>query len=212
MFAGKTQIPTDHGHLEAIYRPTTEAAERVALVLHPHPLYGGTMHNPVVFHCARALHEAGFETLRINFRGVGDSTGTHDNGQGETDDARAALDFLLQHQQEAREVIVAGFSFGAAVGMRLGCGDERVQRIVALAAPAGHYDFGFLSRCAKPKLFVHGDRDDVAPLAMLEDALDRLAVPNAQLRVIAGTGHFFEDRLDELRAAVQGFAADPVAG
>jgi uncharacterized protein len=209
MFAGKTLIPTDHGQLEAIYRPSTDAAEHVALVLHPHPLYGGTMHNPVVFHCARALHDAGFETLRVNFRGVGASTGTHDHGRGETDDARTALDFLLAQQPQARDVLFAGFSFGSAIGLRLGCADQRVQRIVAIAAPAGQYDFGFLSGCAKPKLFVHGDRDDVASLAMLKDALDRLAVPNAELRVIAGTGHFFEDRLDELRAEVQRFAAPP---
>ena len=209
MFAGKTLIPTDHGQLEAIYRPSAEDAARVALVLHPHPLYGGTMHNPVVFHCARALHEAGFETLRINFRGVGESSGAYDDGQGEIDDARVALDYLLRQQPMAREVLVAGFSFGAAIGLRLGCTDPRVQRIVAIATPAGHYDLGFLARCTKPKLFVHGDRDDVAPLAMLRDALDRLAVPAFELRVIAGTGHFFDGHLDELRAAVQGFVGRP---
>jgi alpha/beta superfamily hydrolase len=209
MFAGKTTIPASHGQLEAIYRPSTDQAERVALVLHPHPLYGGTMHNPVVFHCARALHEAGFETLRINFRGVGESSGKHDDGRGETDDAREALDFLLAEQPNARDVIVAGFSFGAAVALRLGCADERVHRLIAIAAPAGHYDLSFLARCAKPKLFVHGDRDDVAPLALLQDALDRLAVPAADLRVVPGTGHFFENKLDDLRTEVHRFAAAP---
>lgn len=209
MFAGKTTIPVSHGQLEAIYRPGSDRAERVALVLHPHPLYGGTMHNPVVFHCARALHEAGFETLRINFRGTGESTGTHDGGRGETDDARAALDFLLAAQPHARDVVVAGFSFGSAVALRLGCADERVHRVIAIAAPAGQYDLGFLARCSKPKLFVHGDRDDLAPLALLKDALDRLSVPNATVRVITGTGHFFESHLDELRAEIQGFVAPP---
>src|SRR5690349_15084781 len=142
MLAGKTMIPTDHGQLEAIYRPGTARAEHVALVLHPHPLYGGTMHNPVVFHCARALHEAGFQTLRVNFRGVGESSGTHDGGRGETDDARVALDYLLAQEPAARDVLVAGFSFGAAIGLRLGCADPRVQRMIAIAAPAGHYDLG----------------------------------------------------------------------
>src|SRR5262245_58569903 len=136
MFAGKTFIPCEAGQLEAIYRPTTDAAERIALVLHPHPLYGGTMHNPVVFNCARALHDAGFETLRINFRGVGESSGTHDNGRGEVDDARTALDFLLEKQPAAREVVVAGFSFGAAIALRLGCGDARVHRMIGIATPA----------------------------------------------------------------------------
>ncbi|MEW6268910.1 MAG: alpha/beta fold hydrolase [Thermodesulfobacteriota bacterium] len=207
MFAGKTLIPGPHGQLEAIYRPTREDAAHVALVLHPHPLYGGTMHNPVVFHCARALHEAGFETLRFNFPGVGDSTGAHGHGVGEVDDARAALDFLLERQPAARDVVVAGFSFGAAVGLRFGCDDARVHRLLAIAMPVGHYDVGFLASCTKPKLFVHGDRDDVAPLAALEELLARRHVPAAELRVVRGTGHFFDDRLDELRDEVGRFAA-----
>ena len=207
MFAGKTTIPCAHGQLEAIYRPTTDLAERVALVLHPHPLYGGTMHNPVVFHTARALHDTGYETLRINFRGVGESSGSHDGGVGEVDDARDALDFLLAQQPAAKLVLVAGFSFGSAVALKLGCADARVHRIVAIAAPAGMYDFGFLAQCAKPKLFVHGDRDDVAPRSLLEDKLERLGVPQADVRILRGAGHFFEGHLDELRAEVQRFAA-----
>jgi alpha/beta superfamily hydrolase len=209
MFAGKTLIPGPHGQLEAIYRPARDDAERVALVLHPHPLYGGTMHNPVVFHCARALHEAGFETLRFNFPGVGESGGAHGHGVGEVDDTRAALDFLLERQPAAREVLVAGFSFGAAVGLRFGCADPRVHRVIGIATPTGHYDLGFLASCAKPKLFVHGALDDVAPLAGLERALHDGPVTGYRLEAIPGTGHFFEDRLDELRDAVGRFAAAP---
>src|SRR5215831_3927756 len=121
--AGNLFIPATHGRLEAIYRPKNDQAERVALVLHPHPLHGGTMHNKVVFRAAKALQESGFEALRFNFRGVGQSTGQYDEGRGETDDARVALDYLLSTQPQAREVIVAGFSFGSVAGLRLGCGD-----------------------------------------------------------------------------------------
>ena len=114
MFVGRTLIPAPHGQLEAIYHPPAEPAERVALVLHPHPLYGGTMHNKVVYHAAKALEAAGFVTLRFNFRGVGASTGQHDRVGGASEDARVALDYLLAQQPAARAVLVAGFSFGAA--------------------------------------------------------------------------------------------------
>lgn len=207
MFAGKRLIPAPHGRLEAIWRPRDEPAGRVALVLHPHPLYGGTMHNPVVFRCARSLEEAGFETLRINFRGVGESTGAHDQGRGETDDARAALDFLLEQAPAARDVVVAGYSFGAMVGLRLGCADTRVTRLIAIGTPAGMADLSCLAGCAKPKLFVHGERDDVAPLATLEALLAGRVAPPHELRVVPGAGHFFEIGMEELEAAMRAFAA-----
>ena len=174
----------------------------MALVLHPHPLYGGTMHNPVVFHCARALHELGYETLRINFRGVGESTGEYAHGRGEVEDARTALDFLLAEQPAARRVVVAGFSFGAAIGLELGCADPRVNQLVAIATPAGHFDFRFLARCSKAKLFVHGERDDVAPLPALQALLRELPQP-FELRVLPGGSHFFEGQLDALRDAIR---------
>ena len=116
-------------------------------------------------------------------------------------------DFLLSQQPAAKQVLVAGFSFGSAIALKLGCSDARVHRVVAIAAPAGMYDFGFLAQCAKPKLFVHGDRDDVAPLSLLRDKLERLAVPQADVRVLRGATHFFEGQLDELRAEVQQFAS-----
>jgi hypothetical protein len=204
--AGNLFIPAPHGRLEAIYRPKSNQAERVALVLHPHPLHGGTMHNKVVFRAAKALNECGFETLRFNFRGVGQSTGEHDEGRGECDDARAALDYLIESQPNAREVIIAGFSFGSIVGLRVGCSDERVDSLVAIGAPARMDNLSFLARCSKPKIFIHGVEDTVAPLAPLEEFLAALP-PDNNLRVerIAGAGHFFDDHAVELMQAVKDF-------
>jgi alpha/beta superfamily hydrolase len=195
-FVGRILIPAPHGQLEAIYQPSP-AAERVALVLHPHPLYGGTMHNKVVYRAAKALEGAGFVTLRFNFRGVGDSSGSHDGGRGAVEDARVALDYLLAHQPAAREVVVAGFSFGASVALRFGCAEPRVQRLIAIATPADWLDADLLAACAKPIAFIHGDRDDVAPLARLERLVRR-----DRVQIIAGADHFFSEHLDELQAAV----------
>ena len=201
---GNLLIPAPHGHLEAIYRPKSEQAERVALVLHPHPQHGGTMHNKVVFRAARALQEAGFETLRFNFRGVGHSTGEYDQGRGEADDARVALDYLLAHQLRAREVVMAGFSFGAAIGLRVGCGDARVTHLIAIGTPARLYDFTFLGACLKPKLFIHGTEDEIAPLAPLEELLSTLPAQN-DYRLVRTAGHFFDDQLDELMQAIKSY-------
>ncbi len=208
MYAGKTEIPVSHGRLEAIYRPDREDAERVALVLHPHPVYGGTMHNPVVFHCAKALEAAGYETLRFNFRGVGESTGTWDEGRGEYDDARDALAFLLAAQPNASDVLVAGYSFGSAIGMRLGCESDRVARAIAIAMPIGLLGVDFLASCRKPKLFVHGSADELAPLAPLQDLVANGVAPPVKLEVIEGASHFFESGRDELVEAIHSWAAE----
>lgn len=202
--AGNLFIPSPHGRLEAIYRATRAGAARVALVLHPHPLHGGTMHNKVVFRTARALSECGFETLRFNFRGVGQSTGQFDDGEGECDDAQVALNYLLADQPKAREVIVAGFSFGSIVGLRLGCVDPRVHRLIAIGAPARLANLDFLRDCAKPKLFIHGAEDDIAPFPPLEEALRRLpANAHHTLVRIDGAGHFFDDHAEELMRAIK---------
>jgi len=198
MFVGRTIIPAPHGQLEAIYHPSTEQAERVALVLHPHPLYGGTMHNKVAVHMAKALEAAGYVTLRFNFRGVGESTGSHDGGRGAAEDARVALDYLLAHQPTAREVLVAGFSFGASVALRFGCADARVHRLIAVGTPANWLDPEILAGCGKPIAFIHGERDQTAPLAGLEKLVGR-----ERIRIIPGADHFFEQQLDDLRAAIR---------
>lgn len=207
MFAGRQLIPAPHGQLEAVYRPATDRAPRVALVLHPHPLYGGTMHNKVVYRLAKALERADVVTLRFNFRGVEGSSGGYDEGRGEIDDARTALDWLLQRQTAAREVIVAGFSFGAAIGLRFGCADDRVDRLIAVGTPARWLTGAGLAACAKPVAFIHGALDDVAPLADVERLVDASPAATTALHVIPGAGHFFDGHLDELERLAEGLVA-----
>jgi alpha/beta superfamily hydrolase len=201
--AGNLFIPAPHGKLEAILKtPRVEPARGVALVLHPHPLGGGTMHNKVVFRAAAALNDAGLVTLRINFRGVGQSTGTHDEGYGERDDVRAGLDYLAE-QYPADEVTLCGFSFGARVGLEVGVDDDRVQRLISIGTPVDKYDFNFLAQCRKPILFVHGEHDEYGNLDKLRELVGRVATHcEAELQVIEGAGHFFDDQLEELKAAI----------
>jgi hypothetical protein len=210
---GNFFIPAPHGRLEAIYRPEDHRAARAALVLHPHPLHGGTMHNKVVFRTARALNKAGYETLRFNFRGVGYSTGTFDDGAGEAEDARIALDYLLSKHPDVEDVIIAGFSFGSAIGLRVGCADPRVTRLIAIGAPVRMHSRAVLLACHKPKLFIHGTSDEIAPLAPLEELLHSLPPENdCRLVTLAGAGHFFDDQLDELMVVVTEFATQSVPG
>jgi len=206
---GNILIPAPHGRLEAIYRPKSAAAERVALVLHPHPQYQGTMHNKVVFRAARTLERAGFETLRFNFRGVGRSSGSYGGGGGEAEDTRIALDFLLEQHPRAADVLIAGFSFGAAVGLKVGCGDPRVQRLIAIGTPALRADLSFLTGCAKPILFIHGERDPIAPLEPVERLVAELSPASATLVRIPEADHFFAQRLDQLEQAIRDFAGPP---
>ncbi|HKP72595.1 MAG TPA: alpha/beta fold hydrolase [Pyrinomonadaceae bacterium] len=211
MFAGKTQVPVAHGQLEAIYRPTREDAERVALVLHPHPLHGGTMHNKVVFRAARGLNDAGLVVLRINFRGVGQTTGTHDHARGEQDDARLALDYLVEKYPQM-PLVLAGFSFGSRVALETGVKDARVRALVGIGTPVNMYDFSFLQNCRKPTLFVHGEHDefgDVARLRALAETLPPEA--HAAVEIIPGAGHFFDAQLDELTRVVKEWAGRVLA-
>ena len=201
---GNLLIPSPHGQIEAIYRPPHKEFERVAVVLHPHPLFAGTMHNKVVYRASQAFEEAGFAVLRFNFRGVGLSTGVHDEGRGEVDDARVALDYLIFDQPHAREVVVAGFSFGAAVGLRLGCIDARVGRLVAIGTSMRLDRLDFLDQCKKPKLFIHGDLDELASFPALEARLSELSEDNPwRLVTVKGAGHFFDGRLDDVKTIIK---------
>ena len=202
--AGNLFIPAAHGQLEAILKePQRGPHSGVALVLHPHPLGGGTMHNKVVFRAAAALNEAGLITLRINFRGVGQSTGEHDEGRGELEDVRAGLLYLAETFPQ-QPITLCGFSFGARVGLEVGVADERVRNLISIGTPLNKYDFAFLTNCRKPILFVHGEEDEFGDVERLQALIDQISQHNAkvELRVIKGAGHFFEGHLDELKQAI----------
>jgi uncharacterized protein len=207
--AGNLLIPVAHGQLEAILKePRQGAAKGVALVLHPHPLGGGTMHNKVVFRAAAALNDAGLAVLRINFRGVGQSTGQHDEGRGERDDVRAGLDYLSQQYPGSR-ITVCGFSFGSRVGLEVGIQDPRVAFLIGIGTPLEKYDFSFLAQCRKPLLLVHGEHDEFGDVERLRELVAELepSVP-VKLVVIPGAGHFFDTQLDELKRVITNWATD----
>ena len=201
--AGNLFIQAPHGRLEAILKePSGGVAKAIALVLHPHPLGGGTMHNKVVFRAASALNAAGLIVLRINFRGVGQSSGEHDDGRGELDDVRAGLDYL-KDKYPNNSVTICGFSFGARVGMEVGISDARVVNLISIGTPVDKYDFTFLQSCRKPILFVHGDNDEFGGVARLQELVNTLALhTEVQLAVVKGADHFFEGHLVELKRSI----------
>jgi alpha/beta superfamily hydrolase len=201
--AGNLLIPVAHGQLEAILKePRQEPPRAAALVLHPHPLGGGTMHNKVVFRAAAALNDAGLVTLRVNFRGVGQSSGEHDEGRGEQDDVRAGIDYLAAHYPQLR-LVLCGFSFGARVGLDVGISDDRVQYLIGIGTPLDKYDFGFLESCRKPLLLVQGEHDEYGNVEQLRQLAAELEKrTRVRLVVIPAAGHFFENRLDELKSAI----------
>ncbi len=205
------------GRLEALLNAGSPDATHAVVVCHPHPLFGGTLHNKVVFHTMKALNGFGFPVLRFNFRGTGLSEGEHDNGIGEVEDARAALDWL--EREFTLPIVFAGFSFGAAVGLRAAYSDDRVRALIALGLPAVPvavptedrvYDFDFLRECAKPKLFVSGSRDQFGPIGKLEALVATFAEPKKLVRIAAGD-HFFEGRLRELRDAIEAWVKELIA-
>ena len=198
------------GRLEALLNLGADNASHAALVCHPHPVYGGTLHNKVVFHTMKALHSFGFPVLRFNFRGAGLSEGEHAHGEGELDDVRAALDWL-EHEYR-QPILFAGFSFGAAVGLRAACPDPRVPAIISLGTPVApiddrRYDFEFLSACTKPKLFVSGSRDQFAPKPQLQQMFAAVPEPK-KLVLIEAADHFFEGRLRELRETIEAWVRE----
>lgn len=198
-------IPGPAGRLEALLNAGSPTPTHAALVCHPHPLYGGTLHNKVVFHAMKALHSFGFPVLRFNFRGAGLSEGEHANGTGEVEDVRTALDWL--EREFPLPLIFAGFSFGAAVGLRAAYNNDRVTALIALGLPVGpvesrDYNFEFLRECKKPKLFVSGSRDQFAAPGKLEALIATFAEPKKLVRIEAGD-HFFEGRLPEMRETIE---------
>jgi len=189
------------GRLEALLWTSGAPVPAMAgLVCHPHPLFGGTMHNKVAFQAAKSLHRAGLPVLRFNFRGAGLSEGEHDRGRGEQGDVRSALDFLSQ-EFPGVPVVLAGFSFGAWVGLRVGAEDARVARLIGLGIPVNDSDFSYLRECAKPKLFVVGTEDRFAARDRVESLFEALPEPK-QLVFVEEADHFFTGKLGQVDRAI----------
>ena len=189
------------GALEALLEETDHrTAEFVAVVCHPHPLYGGTMHNKVVYRLARGLRRAGGVVLRFNFRGVGRSQGEHANLIGEIEDARAALAFLRERYPDL-PFALAGFSFGARVAMRLGCSLDGARFLMAAGFPTRMGEAEFLQTCRFPKIFMQSTHDEFAPRPAFEALYQTVAEPK-QLVWIEAADHFFAGALEELEESV----------
>ena len=206
---GNIFIEGPAGRLEALLREPVGPVTRAAIVCHPHPLFGGTMHNKVVYRIAKAFQVSGFAVLRFNFRGAGKSEGEHAKGIGEQDDLRAAIRFVLERYPGV-ELWLAGFSFGSVVMLRCASEDSRIRAFVATGAPVSKYDLKEAESSVAPKLIVQGSRDQFGTVEDLNKFFDRLKDPK-ELRVIEGADHFFEGHLDELASIVAGFIASYIS-
>lgn len=201
-------IPSPVGELEAVlFCRVDENPRTVAVFCHPHPQYGGTMHNRVAYRASEALFRCGMPVLRFNFRGVGKSAGEWTGGPGEVVDAGSAITFLLV-LYPACALLLAGFSFGAGIALRVAAADERVAAMIGIAPSPTRNDFSPLVHSRKPKGIIQGTADDVCPAADLESAYRTWAEPRS-LRLIPGAGHFFEDSIAELQKAVTETVSEP---
>ncbi len=207
---GNLFIPALVGQLEAILKEPSGEAKGVALVCHPHPLGGGTMHNKVVFRAAAGLVDAGLITLRFNFRGVGASDGEHD-GDAEKQDVRDALDYLAENYPN-QPITLAGFSFGTRIGSEVGMNDERVVRLISIGTPVDKYDdFDYLAQLRKPILFVHGDKDEFGSVESLQKLVDKVSVnTETELVIFENCGHFFDAHLNELRETIKNWVLERI--
>jgi alpha/beta superfamily hydrolase len=193
------------GKLEALLEEPEDGEPREAcLVCHPHPLFGGTMHNKVVYRIARAMRHSGAVVLRFNFRGVGSSEGEHDQGHGEMEDARTALKFLRERYPQL-PLSMAGFSFGSRIIMKLGCKMQEQSpapvRLIAAGFPTSRGTFEYLAHCSVPKFFVHSTIDEHGPRRELEAVFEWVAEPKS-LEFIEAGDHFFAGALDQFEAAI----------
>jgi len=199
------------GRLEALLNAGSVDTSHAALVTHPHPLFGGTMHNKVVYHAAKALGSFGFPVLRFNFRGAGLSEGKH-HGRDEVEDVRAALHWLIN--EYGLPVVFAGFSFGASTGLRASCPESCVSHLISLGTPVTAegrvYAYKFLAECTKPKLFVSGDHDQYGPLAEIDRIVATAADPK-KLVIVPNADHFFAGQLPAMRAEIETWMSEQLA-
>ena len=198
--SGRVSIPAGHGHLEGILREASSAVA-AAVVCHPHPRGGGTMNNNVVYRAAKALVAGGVTALRFNFRGVGASTGSHDDGVGEEDDVRAALDFLRAHAP-GLPIWIAGFSFGARVGLTVGAHSDDVVKLMGIGLALRMFDYGFLASCDKPKAIIQAAEDEYGGREEIEAAVNGMSEPK-RLWIVDNATHLFPGQLDPFEHAAE---------
>jgi len=201
---GNLFIPASHGQLEAILKEPSGEPHGIAVVCHPHPLGGGTMHNKVVFRIAAGLVDAGLITLRFNFRGVGASTGIHNEIEGGKEDVSDVLKYMAE-RYPGQPITLAGFSFGSRVGTEVGSSDERVVRLISVGTPVDKYDdYIFLKNVRKPILFIHGDHDEFGAVGNIQKLFSEVAKnTDAELVIVKDSGHFFDEHLNEVRETVK---------
>jgi len=189
------------GKIECLLEePESGQAREACLVCHPHPLYGGSMHNKVVYRMARALRRSGSVVLRFNFRGVGRSEGAHDQGAGELEDSRLLLEWL-RSRYPALAYSAAGFSFGSRIALRLGCSRVGMRRIIAVGFPTKSGTFEYLKNCLTSKVFVQSTQDEHGPRPQLEAIYRDVADPK-QIHWVEAADHFFRDGLDALEDTI----------
>lgn len=199
-------FPGPDGRLEGRYHRQPAKDAPIAIILHPHPQFGGTMNNKVVYNLHYAFHNIGFTCLRFNFRGVGRSQGEYDQGVGELSDAASALDYLQSLNPNAKNCWVAGFSFGAWIGMQLLMRRPEIQGFISVAPPANMYDFSFLAPCPSSGLIINGTGDRVVPPAEVAGLVEKLqqqkgiTVDHSQ---VEDAGHFFDPGMDQMIETVQ---------
>ncbi|MGE3871860.1 MAG: alpha/beta hydrolase [Parvibaculaceae bacterium] len=189
------------GRIEARYHHSKAQGSPIAILLHPHPSFGGTMNNPIVHSLYYMYAQRGFSVLRFNFRGVGRSQGLFENGAGELSDAASALDWLQAHNREAKICWIAGISFGAWISMQLLMRRPEISGFISVAPLAKHYDFSFLAPCPASGLFVNGDKDTVTPPESVNTLVTKLKTQKGiviEHKVLSGANHFFEDKIDDL--------------
>lgn len=189
------------GRLEGRYQPGKSETSPIAIILHPHPSFGGTMNNQIIYHLYYMFSKRGFTVLRFNFRGVGRSQGYFDHGLGELSDAAAALDWIQSFNPESRACWIAGFSFGSWISMQLLMRRPEVEGFLTIAPPANLYDFSFLAPCPSSGLIINGDKDVVAPPDAVETLVEKLKTQKGitiDHQIMSGANHFFEDHTEDL--------------
>ncbi len=196
------------GRIEGRYTESTNPKAPIALVLHPHPLYGGTMNNKVVYNVYKTLVDNDFTVLRINFRGVGRSLGKFDEGVGEMTDAATALDWLQLNNPVANVNLIAGFSFGAWIAMQLIMRRPEITHFMTISPPVNKYDFSFLSPCPTPGLIMQGDLDSVVSEESVHELAQKLSKQKhikVDYRMITGADHFFREKIDKLNEEIDDY-------